>query len=83
MIKRYNVDGSVKPTAMVLVVKYLLEQPHTSSSLTKKIGIYSASHINYCLGKLKKAGLIGAVKDVRKRIVVYYSINLDTVNHKR
>jgi len=73
--------GSVKPTAMTLVINHLLVQPHTSASLVEKIGVYSASQINRCLGKLKKAGLIGAVKDFKKSTLVYYNIGLDTVSH--
>jgi hypothetical protein len=64
---------------MTLVVKNLLERPHTSASLTQKIGVYSASQINACLSKLKKAGVIRAVKDVRKNVVVYSNVNLDAV----
>jgi DNA-binding HxlR family transcriptional regulator len=67
----------VKPSAMTLVIKHLLVQPHTSASLVQKIGTYSSSHISHCLRKLKKAGLIGAVWDFQKVALVYYNLKLE------
>lgn len=66
----------VKSSAMTLVINELLLQPHTSASLVQKIGKYSSSHINSCLKKLRKAGLIGAESDSRKVCLVYYNIKL-------
>jgi hypothetical protein len=74
--------GSVKPKAMTQVINQLLIQPHTSASLVQTIGVYSASYINHCLGQLKKAGLIGAVKDPKKHTIFYYNIGLDAVKHR-
>jgi DNA-binding HxlR family transcriptional regulator len=67
----------VKSSAITLVIKHLLVQPHTSASLVQKIGIYSSSHISHCLRKLKKAGLIGAVWDFQKVGLVYYNLKLE------
>jgi DNA-binding HxlR family transcriptional regulator len=67
---------SVKSSAMTLVINQLLVQAHTSSSLVQTIGKYSSSHINSCLKKLRKAGLIGAEWDSRKVCLVYYNIKL-------
>jgi len=67
---------SIKSSAMTLVINQLLVQPHTSSSLVQTIGKYSSSHINSCLKKLRKAGLIGAEWDSRKVCLVYYNIKL-------
>ncbi len=74
--------GSVKSSAMTLVIKHLLVQPHTCASLVKTIGTYSASHISYCLTKLKKAGLIGAEWHVRKVCLVYYNIKLEEADSR-
>lgn len=71
--------GTVKPSAMTLVIKYLLVRPHTSASLVQKIGTYSSSHINNCLRKLRKAELIGAVWDLKQVSLVYYNLNLEKV----
>ncbi len=67
----------VKSSAMTLVIKHLLVQPHTCASLVQKIGTYSSSHISHCLRKLKKAGLIGAVWDFQKVGLVYYNLKLE------
>ncbi|HEY9633659.1 MAG TPA: hypothetical protein V6D14_09655 [Coleofasciculaceae cyanobacterium] len=72
-------EGTVKPSAMTLVIKYLLVRPHTSASLVQKIGTYSSSHINNCLRKLRKAELIGAVWDLKQVSLVYYNLNLEKV----
>ena len=72
--------SSVKSSAMSLVIKHLLVQPHTCNSLVKKIGTYSTSYISHCLTRLKKAGLIGAVWDSRKVSLIYYNIKLEKVN---
>jgi DNA-binding HxlR family transcriptional regulator len=72
---KYSAD-SVKSLAMTLVINQLLVQPHTSASLVQTIGKYSSSHINSCLKKLRKAGLIGAEWDSRKVCLVYYNIKL-------
>ncbi len=68
---------SVKSLAMTLVINQLLVQPHTSASLVQTIGKYSSSHINSCLKKLRKAGIIGAKWDSRKVCLVYYNIKLE------
>jgi predicted transcriptional regulator len=73
-------DGTVKPSAMALVIKYLLVRPHTSTSLVQKIGVYSQSHINYCLRKLRKAELIDAVWNSKQVSLVYYNLNLEKVD---
>ena len=65
---------------MTLVIKHLLLQPYTSAALVKKIGKYSPSHINNCLRKLRKIGLIGAVWDFRQVCLVYYNIKLEKVS---
>jgi len=67
---------SIKSSAITLVINELLAQPHTSTSLVQKIGKYSSSHINSCLKKLRKAGLIGAKWDSRKVCLVYSNIKL-------
>ncbi len=72
----------VKPKAMDLVINQLLERPHTATSLIQKIGVYSASQVGRCLRQLKKAGLIGAVKDPKKKALVYYNIGLGAVNYR-
>jgi hypothetical protein len=65
-----------KNKAMSLVIAHLLVRPYTSALLVQKIGIYSSSHINSCLQKLKKAGLIGAIWDSRQVCMVYYNLKL-------
>jgi hypothetical protein len=72
-------EGTVKPSAMALVIKYLLLQPHTSASLVQKIRVYSPSHINSCLRKLRKAKLIDAVWNSKQVSLVYYNLNLEKV----
>lgn len=70
-------DSSVKSSAMTVVIKQLLVQPHTCASLVQTLGKYSASHISSCLMKLKKAGLIGASWHCRKVCLVYYNVKLE------
>lgn len=72
--------AKVKSSAMSLVIKHLLIQPHTSASLVQKIGRYSASHINHCLRKLRKAELIGTAWDCKQKANVYYNLKLELRN---
>lgn len=83
-LHRYGCIKEIEPsdtqTAMDMVIKELLKRPHTAASLTQKIGIYSASHINHCLRDLKKAGLIDTLKKPYKYPRIYYNKNLDMLN---
>lgn len=72
----YPALGKVRSSCMALVIKHLLEKPHTCASLVQKIGVYGSSHINNCLRRLRKAGLIDAVWDFKQVCLVYYNLKL-------
>jgi hypothetical protein len=63
-------------TCMELVREHIRRQRYSSASLVKKLNLYSSSHVNNCLKKLKDAGMIGAVWDSSKVSYVYYNIKL-------
>ena len=65
-----------QPTCMETVIKCLRRQRYTSALLVKEINLYSSSTVSRCLKKLRKAGLIGAVRDSRIASFVYYNIKL-------